>query len=50
MTSKRNKFGGASVALELVVIAFDLNPWFQLLAFMPAVISVAAGAQNAAKC
>lgn len=50
MTSKRNKFGGTSVALEMTVMAMGLNPWFQFLAFLPAIIGVAAGAQNAAKC
>ena len=50
MAAKRNRYGGVSIGLEMTVVVFNLNPWFQLLAFMPAVISVAAGAQNAAKC
>lgn len=50
MATKRNRFGGLSVALEVFVVFFNLNPWFQMMAFLPAIIGVAAGAQNSAKC
>ena len=42
--------GGLSVGLEVTIIALNLNVWFQLLAFLPAVIGLAAGIQESAKC
>jgi hypothetical protein len=50
MGKKRNRFGGLSIALEFAIVSFQLNPWFQMMAFMPAIIGVAASAQSSAKC
>ena len=50
MANKRNRWGGLSVGMEVAIIALNLNPWFQLVAFMPGVLGVAAAAQNSAKC
>lgn len=50
MGKKRNRFGGLSLLVEFAVVSFQLNPWFQMMAFMPAIVGVAASAQNAAKC
>ena len=50
MSKKRNKFGGLSIAFEFAIVSFQLNPWFQMMAFMPAIVGVAANVQNSAKC
>jgi len=50
MASKRNRWGSLSVGMEVAIIALNLNPWFQLVAFMPGVLGIAAAAQNSAKC
>jgi hypothetical protein len=50
MKAKRNRMGSVSVGLELVIVALQLNVWFQLVAFMPALLGVAANVQQSAKC
>ena len=50
MKTKRNHLGGASIGLELVIVALQLNVWFQLIAFLPALLGVATNVQHSAKC
>ena len=50
MASKRNRWGSLSVGMEVAIIALNHNPCFQLVAFMPGVLGIAAAAQNSAKC